>query len=408
MLRGGGDAIEIETSSDHCEHSLTPMEVIEQQQQQQQEQQQAQEQSTLSITTLVSTSSKRTLEANLNARLDAMSGDAERIRSLAQSILFYENSPTPPPEALPDQVTTSTNLSTNAVDQRCAVGILLDYFCHFDPQIVNKMADVEQCLLFTSRRRGRPSARSASMSSAMSMSMSMGQSFLLALFIHQASWCKLFACAQQMLNMSLFFTEPRLNPAVLLDFYSALIHMPELWKGTEATTHLLLDKYDEQAHVVLNIDHRQLCSLVDLVVQEMCELYAERSKSDDTDSTTTDIVVGVLKSTLMRRIYLLKHFFGSAAIVAQSRRALFDTIVAHVHWQRNNLHKLTAFDRGAFQRIQNLFLFCLYLEENELIGSISNPDRLFASIFHQVDIPTQVTTTITTTTTKVVFSNEKT
>ncbi len=324
---------------------------------------------------IIQRSTKQNLESNLNKKLNELN-EKDRIVALLESILIYENK-------------SSTN-------NRCIIDLLLDYFCHIDPQIIDKQFDLEKRLLFESRKTIK--TNNTKKSETISMT-DITQSFLLSLFIHQANWQKLFECVQNLLDKHQFF-ESNLNPAIMLDFMSSLIHIPEFWKGTESR---VLEKYNEEN--VLNLNENQICCLIDMIIEETCISYEKnRIKPNDhlildhnenlvKDYEDMDLVE--LKFKMNKRIQLLKHFFKNYFHLKKEK--LFEKIVQHLNQQKLKLTKINIFEsenienkKIIFNKIQTLFLYCVYLEENLLIHFVINSNRMFSNIFYQIDKPTQL------------------
>lgn len=136
-----------------------------------------------SIDDIIKTSTKQTLETNLNAYLNKIDSTNERISLISNSIINLEKN-----ESNEDMTTVQADdLEQNfARKTRCIVDILLDYFCHLDPQIISDQNEIEYQVLFESRQ--------------MSLSKLTTQPFLLSLFIHQGDWKKLYNCVQFLLN----------------------------------------------------------------------------------------------------------------------------------------------------------------------------------------------------------------
>ena len=157
--------------------------------------------STESLINLINESSNQNLESNLNKKLNEMSSN-ERIKSLTESILVYENKDLTPKKCLINY-------------RRCIVDILLDYFCHFDPQIINKEFEIEYRLLFELRNNTVENTVNESymvkQDETQFSTSAITQSFLLSLFIHQANWQKLYDCVQYLLSKHSFFSTVQNN-----------------------------------------------------------------------------------------------------------------------------------------------------------------------------------------------------
>lgn len=116
---------------------------------------------------------------------------------LGETILKYENAPDVNKDkqnsAAADNAMETDNTDSNldAVFQinnnRCTIDMLLDYFVHLDPQIVNKQLDIQHRLLFEMRSTNNFRA-------------AITQPYLLSLFIHQGGWQKLFDCVQYLFS----------------------------------------------------------------------------------------------------------------------------------------------------------------------------------------------------------------
>ena len=175
---------------------------------------------------------------------------------------------------------------------------------------------------------------------------------------------------------------------------SSLIHIPELWKGTEFK---LVKKYDEEN--VINLDENQTCVLIDYLIEEMCILYEKnRIQNEAKKHKNDDELFADLKYKLIKRVQLVKHFLKSSRIKKDS---LFDKIILHLQNQKQHVSKmkecLSQFNNNNCKinhenvliKIQHLFLYCIYLEENSIINHITNPNRLFSNFYYKIDIPTQ-------------------
>jgi hypothetical protein len=349
------------------------------------------------ITTLndvIEMSSNQSLEMALNRRLNEVA-PGKIISLLAESILKYEF------ENRDTVILSQTKKLAVSKHKRCVINILLDYFCHFDPQIVSSDFDIEFKLLFELKA-----------ASDMKLKLnSITHSFLLSLFIHQASWSRLYTCVQHSLatNHTLFATHPNLytlNPTIVLDFLASLIHIPELWKGTESK---LLQKYNEEN--VLDLAEGQICCLVDFITEEMFLLHDARRDANVTNNNAdndTQILVD-LHINLSRRVQLLKHFFNNTKI---NKDALFKRIISHLHTQqRKNLFAILntatanstnliikklllrnskSYIENLLQQIQSIFLYSVYLEENSIIYHVPNASRTFSAFYSQIDVPTEL------------------
>ncbi len=170
---------------------------------------------------------------------------------MANTILNAENQQQKEIESfinLPDYSDSSNTYLDREFENtnRSFINTMLDYFCRLDEQIIDKELSTEHRLLFEMR-----DARNYSKTTAT-------QLFLLSLFIHQANWEKLSDCVEFLFNektnkrfffnlLNLFpeiynlkffyiFTIRLLNPTIVLDFFSSLLYIPELWKGTETVS----------------------------------------------------------------------------------------------------------------------------------------------------------------------------
>ena len=148
---------------------------------------------------LIESSNSQSLESNLNRALGELTSDEERIVDLAESILDFDNT---------NQA--ETNLGSKIAEseermdksKRCIIDLLLDFFCHLDAHIVNKQFTAEIRLLFELRQQ-LTSTNKLLPSAEASQNMTVTQPFLLALFVHQASWRKLYACVEFLLRPKL-------------------------------------------------------------------------------------------------------------------------------------------------------------------------------------------------------------
>jgi len=218
------------------------------------------------IDIIVKTSTKQNLETNLNEHSSKINSSNERIHLIANSILNYEKEEEKEEEKQPDSVEICID---NLVEKkfsnqttRCLVDILLDSFCHLDPQIISNLNPIEYQVLFELRNTKQ--------------SKSITQPFLLSLFIHQGDWHKLHNCVLFLLNNeSTNKLAYNMNPTIVLDFLSSLIHIPELWKGTESK---VTQKYNEENILVLT--ESQIFRLIDFILEEMCLNNNENELTD--------------------------------------------------------------------------------------------------------------------------------
>ncbi|MPC37822.1 Integrator complex subunit 1 [Portunus trituberculatus] len=97
--------------------------------------------------------------------------------------------------------------------------LLLDWLQVLDPEL-NGSDCLQQALLF--RKRGTEERKEGGYS----------QACLLAAFIHQARWDTLEHCVRTLLHDF----NPNLDPASVLNFVWAVLHVPKLWQGRERRT----------------------------------------------------------------------------------------------------------------------------------------------------------------------------
>lgn len=106
-----------------------------------------------------------------------------------------------------------------AVSTSTPTALLLDWLQVLDPEL--KGSDcLQQALLF--RKRGTEERKEGGYS----------QACLLAAFIHQARWDTLEHCVRTLLHDF----NPNLDPASVLNFVWAVLHVPKLWQGRERRT----------------------------------------------------------------------------------------------------------------------------------------------------------------------------
>ncbi|KAK8386997.1 hypothetical protein O3P69_017976 [Scylla paramamosain] len=106
-----------------------------------------------------------------------------------------------------------------AVSTGTPTALLLDWLQVLDPEL--KGSDcLQQALLF--RKRGTEERKEGGYS----------QACLLAAFIHQARWDTLEHCVRTLLHDF----SPNLDPASVLNFVWAVLHVPKLWQGRERRT----------------------------------------------------------------------------------------------------------------------------------------------------------------------------
>lgn len=162
----------------------------------------------------INESTNQNLEVNLAHKLESFkksSASTDHISLLIETILMFENN-----EELNRSLTTeeatnancqivqetrsSSIFSTTTKSKRSVIDILLDFYCHYNPQIVSKQSGIEFRLLFELRLLAN---EKTSENKFQLYSSDLTQSFLLSLFIHQANWKKLFDCVQYLLNFYL-------------------------------------------------------------------------------------------------------------------------------------------------------------------------------------------------------------
>ena len=137
---------------------------------------------------IISQSSSQNLEANILKRLDELqSSDNNESRVtglLADSIFSYEEGKIDSNQIKQEPTTEEP---TTSYKRRCTLDFLLDLYCRRDPHIVRSKSISSEFRLLFERRQTTSSIYDA-------------QSFLLALFIHQADWSNLFECIRYLLE----------------------------------------------------------------------------------------------------------------------------------------------------------------------------------------------------------------
>ena len=128
---------------------------------------------------IVANSSNQNLETNLKSHLNAMSSTNEKINLIADWLLILENA----------EIQINCKRDEHFSKNQRVIVILLDYFCHLDPQVISTDDPKQYQILFVSREKGSSST--------------MTQSFLLSLFIHQGDWQKLHSCVLYLLSGNL-------------------------------------------------------------------------------------------------------------------------------------------------------------------------------------------------------------
>jgi len=156
----------------------------------------------------------------------------------------------------------------------------------------------------------------------------------------------------------------------------------------------------------------------------MCLLYQrsqlQTDKNKDTENNKNSYLnkedqtlIDEIKFKLVKRIQFLKHFLKKSNF---NNSKLLSKIILQLQHQKQQEENLNRFfneffvhsvnnsdetkttnnnDNGRkkflnlLSKIQTLFLYCFYLEENSIINHITNPSRLFSNLFFQIDIPTQ-------------------
>jgi len=123
-------------------------------------------------------------------------------------------------------------------------------------------------------------------------------------------------------------------------------------------------------------------------------------------------LIDEIKFRLVKRIQFLKHFLKNTNL---NKPKLLNKIILQLQYQKQQEKNFNKFFNEFFiyvnvdhtkksnnnnecekkylnilSKIQTLFLYCFYLEENSIINHITNPSRLFSNLFFQIDMPTQV------------------
>ncbi len=152
---------------------------------------------------------------------------------------------------------------------------------------------------------------------------------------------------------------------------------------------------------------KQIECLLDFIVKEMCLIYeASILALNKNNDELLDFYIKQfdklthLKFRLNKRIQLLKHFLIDPKL---DKLFLAERIVAHLERPKHafslyfscslnstNQQLDSAIKEKIVFKIQSLFLYNIYLEENSIIDFVSNPHRLFSSLYFQTDIPTGV------------------
>lgn len=164
------------------------------------------------LMSLIGRSSNQNLEVNMNRTLNDLKSTSTRIESLVRTLLAYETSKQ---EKCIKRLNSNSRIikseqSLSVTYKRCVIDILLDYFCHFDAQIVSERHfDAEFRLLFEMRNVSESAAWHSHIAAS---STSLIQSFLLSLFIHQASWTNLFTCVNMLFDGHRLFAGISANP----------------------------------------------------------------------------------------------------------------------------------------------------------------------------------------------------
>jgi hypothetical protein len=144
------------------------------------------------ILNIIEASSNQNLEMNLNKKLNEFNQNRDKMIDLLVKILLKYDS------GLNDASSFKNNKQ-----KRCVINILLDYFCHFDPHIVNssKNNGAEFRLLFELKHDSAINDNIDDYNQTTDIKLNtFAQSFLLSLFIHQANWSKLYNCVNYSLK----------------------------------------------------------------------------------------------------------------------------------------------------------------------------------------------------------------
>lgn len=183
-----------------------------------------------------------------------------------------------------------------------------------------------------------------------------------------------------------------------MDFFSSLIHIPELWKGTETR---ILQKYNEEN--VLNLNGKQLCALLDYIIEEMFIL----NDRETANNTNKEEVTKTLLNNSFKRVQLLIHFLKKKDLVVSTsssdeKQNPYDLIIDHLKRQIEEINKLNnsseknkteaekTSSTNVLVSLQAMVVFAIYLEDHSIIESVPNPNRMFFQFYNQVNQPTKV------------------
>ncbi|BFZ03172.1 hypothetical protein BsWGS_06208 [Bradybaena similaris] len=156
--------------------------------------------------------------------------------------------------------------------------LIIDWLSLLDPEIVQSCPELQQQLLFA--RKISPSAQGSG--GRCETGGFPSQAHLLALLTHQASWETLASCLTYLLKPD---RVAELNPTTVLDFIWACEHIPKIWQGREKRTQEV-----EQKEVVLSLTSSQICSVVNLIVEETL-LLAESKPPEPVPSSQLPAVI---------------------------------------------------------------------------------------------------------------------
>ena len=134
-------------------------------------------------------------------------------------------------------------------------------------------------------------------------------------------------------------------------------------------------------------------------------LLKEENNKKNSYNEEDQHLVDEIKLKLFKRIQFLKHFLKNTKL---NKFSLFKRIILQLQLQKNQEKNMDTFFNESLiynnsknnkknksklnllSKIQTLFLYSFYLEENSIINYITNPSRLFSNLYFQFDIPTQV------------------
>lgn len=212
-----------------------------------------------------------------------------------------------------------------------------------------------------------------------------------------------------------------LQPFCFGDNFYLNINMVKIWRffnsGPWRLTNLnaiiidfqIIKKYNEEN--VLNLNEKQICTVIDYIIDEMLKYNNNNSTISQKESTAnaSELINSHSQTLTMltishKRIQLLVRFFKNNNVINKTQ--FFNLILDHLKKQREQLNRFSIIIQNPKNSItdddyytmrsnfinsmQRIILFAIYTEDDSIMNHIDNPDRIFSNLYNQINQPTSV------------------